>query len=264
MTDRAEIEIKNLATGYAQRRKVKKILHQNIDINLSAGELICILGPNGVGKSTLIKTLLGFETPLAGEIYINKENLRTLSVRDLAQIISVVLTDKIDDIYLTAREIINTGRYPYGNFSGKLNPDDLKQIKMAEQAVGVSQHGEKVFAKLSDGEKQKVMIARAIAQNTPFIFLDEPVAFLDAPSRISIMQMLFNLTREMEKGILMATHDMDSALKYADVVWLLGEEGNWKSGNPEELVKSGTINQFFDTDEVTYSQIERRFNWSKK
>jgi len=264
MTDRAEIKIKNLATGYAQRRKIQKILHQNIDLNLSTGELICILGPNGVGKSTLIKTLLGFESLLAGTIYIEDENLKTLSAKALAQIVSVVLTDKIDDIYLTAREIISTGRYPYGSISGKLSPDDLEQIEKAEQAVGVSKHGQKVFAKLSDGEKQKVMIARAIAQNTPFIFLDEPVAYLDAPSRISIMQMLHKLTRQMGKGILMATHDMDSALNYADFVWLLGNDGKWNSGNPEKLIESGLINQFFDTDEVTYNQLERRFTWAKK
>lgn len=264
MSERVAVKIENLTTGYSLKRSSQITLHKELNLSFHSGELICILGPNGVGKSTLIKTLLGFESALSGEIYFNDERLHDLSVKELAQIVSVVLTEKIDDIYLTANEIISTGRYPYGSFSGKLGRVDLEKIEMAEHLVGVENYSHKVFAKLSDGEKQKVMIARAIAQDTPFVFLDEPVAYLDAPSRISVMQLLKKLAVEMDKGILMATHDMDSAINYADTIWLLGKDGNWESDKPEKLILSGKINQFFDTEKVSFNPKEKRFKWSGK
>jgi len=264
MNEQTEVKIQNLTTGYYQRRRKQILLHNDINLSLKTGQLICILGPNGVGKSTLIKTLLGFELPMTGEIYFNNRRLDNYSVKELAQIVSVVLTEKIDDIYLTAREIISTGRYPYGSYSGKLRQDDLKMIQAAEQLVGIEDYSRKIFAKLSDGEKQKVMIARAIAQDTPFIFLDEPVAYLDAPSRISIMQLLKKLVVEMRKGVLMATHDMDSALNYADSIWLLGKRGEWDAGHPDKLILSGKINHFFDTKNVSFDAKEKRFGWTEK
>ena len=257
-----KMKIESLSTGFLLKKGERKVLHQKLDLELSAGELVCILGPNGAGKSTLLKTLLGFDLPLEGKVFFNDKELRQISVREMAQIVAVVLTDKIDDIYLTAHEIISTGRYPYGGFTGKLSAEDISQIERAENQVGISHLTGNVFSKLSDGEKQKVMIARAIAQDTPFIFLDEPVAFIDAPSKIGLMQLLYRLVSDMGKGILMATHDLDSALNYSDRIWLLGKNGEWDEGKPDILQISGKINHFFDSENVSYNIENKRFNWT--
>lgn len=258
------IKIENLSTGFRSKRETNKLLHKNLNLQINSSELICILGPNGAGKSTLLKTLLGFELPLEGKVVFNNTNLDQVSVREMAKLVSVVLTDKIDDLYLTAREIIATGRYPYGSFTGKLSEDDLTKIESAEGKVGIGQLSNHKFTTLSDGEKQKVMIARAIVQATPFIFLDEPVAFIDAPSKIGIMQLLHQLVHEMGKGILMATHDIDSALNYADKIWLLGIDGSWETGTPDDLLESGKINYYFDRENIKFDKNNRRFIWTEK
>jgi len=264
MMDNIKMKIESLSTGFLLKKGARKVLHQKLDFQLNAGELVCILGPNGAGKSTLLKTLLGFESPLEGKVFFNEQELKNISVKEMAQLVAVVLTDKIDDIYLTAREIISTGRYPYGGFTDKLSVEDTDQIKRAESQVGISHLTENVFSKLSDGEKQKVMIARAIAQDTPFIFLDEPVAFIDAPSKIGIMQLLAQLVEDTGKGILMATHDLDSALNYADRIWLLGTNGEWDEGKPDDLLNSGEINRFFDKENISFDIENQRFYWTEK
>jgi iron complex transport system ATP-binding protein len=180
-------------------------------------------------------------------------------VKELSRIISVVLTEKIDDFYLTAYEVVMTGRYPYGTLTGKLTEEDNTLILQAFESVGVSGLVDQNFYKLSDGEKQKVMIARAIAQHTPFIFLDEPVAFIDAPSRIGIMQLLDHFRRELKKGILMATHEIESALQYADELWMLGKDGEWYHGPPDEMVKKGYMNKIFDSEGVSFNKESHRF-----
>lgn len=260
----SRIEIKHLSTGFQLKRGEPRFLHKQLELQLNTGELVCILGPNGAGKSTLLKTILGFEKPLNGNITCYGKPINAISVKEMAKLVSVVLTDKIDDIYLTSREIISMGRYPYGNFLANLTDEDIAKIRDAEKQVEVQNLSGKEFAKLSDGEKQKVMIARSIAQDTPFIFLDEPVAFIDAPSRITIMQLLHQLVQESGKGILMATHDLDSALNYANRIWLLGTNGEWDEGHPEKLLKSGKINRFFDRKYISFDVENKRFNWTGK
>ena len=257
-----EIKIKELSTGFRLKGKAAKVLHENLNISLSKGEIVCILGPNGAGKSTLLKTIPGFSRPLSGEIYIGDHSLDKLSIKEISKIVSVVLTEKIDDLYLTAYEIVMTGRYPYGTFTGKLTDKDVALINQAFQQVGITWLANQNFYKLSDGEKQKVMIARAIAQDTPFIFLDEPVAYIDSPSKIGIMQLLKHLSKSLHKGILMATHDLDAALLYADHLWLLGRNGEWTEGKPDQLVEEGIINDFFDQDNITFNKDIQRFEWT--
>lgn len=250
-----------LTTGFEMKKGKTKVLHQQMNLQVHPGELVCILGPNGAGKSTLLKTLLGFQLPLAGKVLFNNTPLDKISVKEMATLVSVVLTDKIDDIYLLAREIIATGRYPFGSFTGKLSNEDLFLIRNAEKEVGISHLSENKFSQLSDGEKQKVMIARALVQQTPFIFLDEPVAFIDAPSKIGIMQLLHRLVTDLGKGVLMATHDLDSALNYADKLWMMGKDGQWDEGKPDILVDEGKINLFFDTEQITFDRQKGRFVW---
>ena len=257
-----QIQITDLSTGFHLKKGVTKILHNDLNFSLQRGEVVCILGPNGAGKSTLLKTLLGFEKALLGDVYFGSQSLDELTIKEISRIVSVVLTEKIDDYYLTAYEIVTTGRYPYGSFLGKITENDIAIIDHAFEKVGISWLAQQNFYTLSDGEKQKVMIARAIAQDTPFIFLDEPVAYIDSPSKIGIMQLLKYLSKELDKGILMATHDLDSALHYSDRLWLLGKDKKWTEGKPDELVSTGVINDYFDQDNVTFNAERERFEWT--
>jgi len=259
--ERLAIDISGLSTGYHLKKGDVKIMHRNLNLSLDQGELICILGPNGAGKSTLLKTMTGFIKPLEGEIQIGGRPLKVTAVRELSRRISVVLTEKIDDIYLTAYEIVMTGRYPYGSFTGRLTGEDKQMIGRAFQQVGTGHLANRTFYSLSDGEKQRVMIARTVVQETPFIFLDEPVAYIDAPGKIGIMQLLKDLSASHGKGILIATHDIDAALHYADRLWLLGTQGKWKTGIPDDLVADGSINSFFDSGQVIFNKRNRQFEW---
>ncbi len=259
-----EIKIQNLTTGFNPGKRDEKILHKGLNLILKPGETVCILGPNGAGKSTLLRTLLGYQGAMLGEIFFGEQPLSKLSIKELSKIVAVVLTEKIDDFYFTAYEVVMTGRYPYGSLTGKLTDKDITIIHQALEKVGVNWLAHQNFYKLSDGEKQKVMIARAIAQDTPFIFLDEPVAYIDSPSRIGIMQLLRQLSAEMNKGILMATHDLDSALQYANHLWLLGKDGKWEKGRPEDMVSKGYINAFFDNENVSFNTGNQRFEWTGK
>ncbi|HDO27807.1 MAG TPA: ABC transporter ATP-binding protein [Bacteroidetes bacterium] len=259
--DNITIKIQGLSTGFSRSKGKEKILHRGLNLNVGQGELICIVGPNGSGKSTLLKTLLGFIKPLEGEVFFENRLLNEMTVKELSRMVSVVLTEKIEDTYLTAYEIVLTGRYPHGSFLGKLTEEDELLIDRAFRQVGIRQLAHRSFFTLSDGEKQRAMIARTIVQQTPFIFLDEPVAYIDAPGRIGIMQLLKKLTKDMCKGILMATHDIDSVLHYADRLWLLGMNGKWKEGKAGELVEAGFINDYFDLEDVKFNTKNHRFEW---
>jgi iron complex transport system ATP-binding protein len=253
------LQIQNLSTGYFLKRRESKVLHEGLNMELAAGELVCILGPNGAGKSTLLRTLLGFQLALKGEVFYSGYSLKELTVKEMAKIVSVVLTDRIDDSFLTAYEIVASGRYPYGSFTGSLTENDKQIIKSVMRQMDVESFAARLFSTLSDGEKQKTMIARAIAQETPLIFLDEPAAFVDSPSTVLLMETLKKLAHDHNKGILLTTHDMEPALRFADKLWLLGTAGEFEEGEPQQLVQSGSINRFFDTEEVVFNKEALRF-----
>jgi len=250
-----------LSTGFKlSAGKVKRLQH-GLDLELLQGNLICVLGPNGSGKSTLLKTLLGFLKPLEGDVLINDKLTSEISIRDRAKLVSVVLTDKVDDFYLTAFEIALMGRYPHGSFSSRISKEDKEIVATTFVQLGISNLLESVFSKLSDGEKQKVMIARAIVQDTPFIFMDEPVAFIDSPGKVGIMHLVKKLTKEFNKGVLMATHDIEAAVDYADQLWLLGKNGEFEEGLPQNLIGSGSLNRFFDQQNIIFDKKTKRFTW---
>ena len=186
-------------------------------------------------------------------------NLSQLSKKEISTLVAVVLTDKIYDRYLTAYDIVGTGRYPYGSFTGKLTKIDKEKIQNAFNVVGAHELNSRYFYSLSDGEKQKVLLARAIAQDTPLIFLDEPTAFIDSPGKVIIMNLLKELVTVHNKSILLTTHDTELALNYASKLWLLGKENYFKEGDPEELVKSGMINRLFDREGVMFNIKSKKF-----
>ncbi|MEE4259247.1 MAG: ABC transporter ATP-binding protein [Bacteroidales bacterium] len=258
------LNIINLETGFELQKKRKLVLHQSLNFELYEGQFVSILGPNGAGKSTFIRTLLGFRKALSGDVLYENTLLHELAVKELAKKVAVVLTDKIDESFLTVYEIVSTGRYPYTGFSGRLTDEDHSFVSDALNLVGMQDFTNRNFQQLSDGEKQKVLIARAVAQETPIIILDEPVAFIDAPGKVEIMELLKFLSREFKKGIIAATHDLEAALRFSDQLWLLGSEGKVASGKPEELLEKGIINSFFDKDDITLNKEKVIFEKKQK
>ena len=187
-----------------------------------------------------------------------------MSNKEIAKVVSLVLTDKIDDRYLTAYDIVGTGRYPYGSFMGKLTNFDKDIIANSFNLVEAQELKKRYYYSLSDGEKQKVLLARAIAQDTPLIFLDEPTAFIDSPGKVIIMNLLNRLVVDHNKSILLTTHDTELAINYASKLWLLGMENFFLQGNPSDLVNKGMINKLFDRQGVVFNQVTKKFEADSK
>jgi iron complex transport system ATP-binding protein len=232
------LETRELETGFYTRKGANFSLHKSINFALSKGQLVTLLGPNGAGKSTFIKTIMGFQKALAGDILFGNVLLKSMNVKELAKKVAIVLTDRIDESFLTVYEIVSTGRYPYTGFTGRLTDEDHTYVLEALELVNMLDFSDRNFQQLSDGEKQKVMIARAVAQHTPIVILDEPVAFIDAPGKVEIMDLLKNLSHENGKAIIAATHDLAMAVRYADQLWLLGNDGQLATGKPDELLQA--------------------------
>ena len=229
------IRISNLSIGYRGKHGVKTVA-EGISDSIRSGELTCLLGENGAGKSTLLRTLSGFLPPLAGEIAILGKPLSAYREKDLATVVGVVLTEKNNLQNMTVAELVGMGRSPYTGFWGRLTADDRRKVEDALSLVGIGELRDRMVQTLSDGERQKVMIAKALAQETPIIFLDEPTAFLDYPSKVEILHLLHRLSREMGKTIFLSTHDLELALRVADRVWLMTKQGQVTTGTPDHLI----------------------------
>jgi iron complex transport system ATP-binding protein len=253
------LKLKGLETGFYHKKEKIVYLHKGLNYEVLEGQFIAVLGPNGAGKSTLLKTILGYQRALDGEVFYNHDPLESLTVKDLAKKVAVVLTDKLDETFLTVSDIVATGRYPYTGITGRLSQDDKETVKEAIKMVDMEVFTERYFHRLSDGEKQKVMIARAVAQQTSLIILDEPVAYVDAPSKVEIMELLLELSHSHGKGILMATHDLEAAVRFSDRLWLLGNQGEKEEGEPAVLLKDGTINKFFDKKDIVLNKEKMVF-----
>lgn len=205
------ITTNRLTVGYRGHRVV-----EDISLSLPCGRLVCLLGPNGAGKSTLLRTLCGFQPPIAGTVTISGSDITTMSAAEVARLVSVVLTDRPLTPSLTAVEMVGMGRAPYTGFWGRLSDDDRRLVSEAMQTVGIAPLATRRMGRLSDGERQKVMIAKALAQHTPVIVLDEPTAFLDYPSKVAVMKTLARLAHDEGKTILMSTHDLELAAQLGD------------------------------------------------
>jgi len=217
----------------------------DICAGINSGELTCLLGANGVGKSTLLRTLSAFQPKLSGEIRIQGKEIGSYTDKQLSKVISVVLTEKCDIRNMTSVELIGLGRSPYTGFWGTLSKEDKEVVNHAINLVGISHLAHRMVHTLSDGERQKVMIAKALAQETPVIFLDEPTAFLDFPSKVEMMQLLHQLSRQTDKTIFLSTHDLELALQIADKIWLMDKVNGVTIGTPEDLSLDGTLSGFF-------------------
>ena len=262
------IEIRDLCIGYGARSKNIKTIGCHLNGCLIEGQLTCLLGANGVGKSTLLKTLSGFLPKLGGNILISDsgrnghngrnghKDITEYSDKELAKLIGVVLTSKPDIQNMSAREMVALGRSPYTGFWGSLGEEDNHIVDKAMEMVGISELSKRMIDTLSDGERQKVMIAKALAQQTPVIYLDEPTAFLDFPSKVEMMRLLRSLARKTGKIIFLSTHDVSMALQIADNIWLM-EKHNDKSrtltiGSPHALAENGILPRFIEGEGIHF------------
>ncbi len=257
------IQIQSLCTGY-RTGKSSVVVARDMNATIRGGELTCLLGPNGAGKSTLLRTLSAFQPPLGGDIIILGRNLCDYSDKELSKVIGVVLTEKNDLRNMSVEDLVGLGRSPYTGFWGTLHEQDRQIVANAIQMVGITQLKDRMIQTLSDGERQKVMIAKALAQETPIIFLDEPTAFLDFPSKVEIMQLLHRLSRTTGKTIFLSTHDLDMALQIADTIWLMDRDKGVSIGTPQELAANETLAGFFVRKGITFDAANCMFRIEKE
>lgn len=252
----AVLELRDLYIGYSDDKN-RRIVAHTLNAELPSGVLTCLIGANGVGKSTLMRTMAAFQPPLRGEVYVEGKSIAEYVPRELSERIGVVLTEKNMPADLTVEEVVGLGRVPYTNFWGSLTKHDQNVVDEAISLVGLDALRHRKIHQVSDGERQKAMIAKALAQQTPLIFLDEPTAFLDYPSKIAMMQLLRRLAHEQGKLIVLSTHDLEIAFQTADRLWLLQKSG-LQAGTLDELSESGAISAFLDSDELYYDVDARR------
>ena len=234
------LSIDGLTTGYARRGRARAV-GKRLTATAPRGTLTVVCGVNGAGKSTLLRTLAGLQPPIGGKVEIGGGDIASLRPRDLARLVAVVLTQLPPGIGLTAGEVAGMGRMPYTAFGGSLAEADRKIVKEAMVRVGAEKFFDRRIASLSDGERQRVMIAKALAQQTPVVLLDEPTAFLDPPGKVAALRLLQSLAHNEGKTILFTSHDLNLSLKTADNAWLLTADGGIVSGTPQELKNSGAL-----------------------
>jgi len=253
-------KLQDLSTGYHVHGKVH-VVARNITAQLEEGRLTCLLGPNGAGKSTLLRTLAAFQPALEGRMLLGDHPLDYYEPKELAKHIGIVLTERPDLGNMHAEELVAMGRSPYTGFWGTLRTEDQEAVEEAIRLVGIEPLRHRLVTTLSDGERQKVMIAKALAQQTPIILLDEPTAFLDFPSKVELMLLLRRLAHEMGKTILISTHDIELALQTADNLWLMNKE-QLEIGTPTSLAANGALPRFFKGRGITFDAESLRFNIS--
>ena len=250
------VVLQNLSIGYLTKGN-EKVVASGLNATINNGELTCLLGRNGIGKSTLLRTLSAFQPALEGEIVISStqppSSITSLTDKQLSRLIGIVLTEKPDVQNMTIEELVGMGRSPYTGFWGTLDDEDKKIVGEAIQLVGIENLQGRMVHTLSDGERQKVMIAKALAQQTPIIYLDEPTAFLDFPSKVETMQLLRRLALEEQKTIFLSTHDVELSLQLADKIWLM-EPGHLSVGTPRQLADEGALSRFIDHDGITFDK----------
>jgi iron complex transport system ATP-binding protein len=257
---RPAIQAYGLSIGYAGKGVRRQIVHDGLNLELFPGEVTCLLGLNGSGKSTLLRTFCGFQPPMAGEILLSGKPLKAYTQAELSLAIGVVLTEKTNAGGITVYELASLGRHPYTGFFGRLKKHDREVITQSLEAAGIAHKAHNCLAELSDGERQKAMIAKTLAQECPVILLDEPTAFLDVTGRIETLILLRKLAREQHKAILLSTHDIDQAIRMGDCLWLLEKGSPMVCGTPEDLILNHAFERFFGKEGMSFDPSTGRLN----
>ncbi len=250
-----------LAVGYRRGRRRHPVLTA-LNLSVAPGELVCLLGPNGIGKSTLLRTLAGLQRPLAGAVSVRGDILSRLSAFDRARLIGVVLPDRIWVGALSARQMVALGRYAHCGWTGRLTPVDFAVVDRAIEAVGAAHLADRDCRELSDGERQKLNLARVLAQEPSLIILDEPTAFLDVSARVELMSLTRRLSREKGTAVVASTHDLELAIRHADTAWLIGQDRRLHAGAPEDLVAGGVVADAFSSPRFRFDSARGSFRRS--
>lgn len=248
-----------LSVGYG-RNKNRVEIQTNLNLRFKKGEVNAIIGLNGSGKTTLLLTLSGLIKPLDGLILLNDQKMSDLSLKHLSKSVSIVLTTRITQKNMTVGELVQLGRHPYSDYFGKNSEEDNYQISQAMNLTGIASLENRFLETLSDGELQKAMISKCLAQDTPFILLDEPTAFLDSPSKVEILSLLSGIAGRLNKCIIYSTHEIGLAVDYSDHLLILGKNQEFVSGSPSELLHGGHINRFFDRDGICFDKSSLTFS----
>lgn len=248
---------KNLSIGYNVKR-TQKVIASNINLTFEKGKLITLVGTNGIGKSTLLRTLTRIQKPLFGEVYLEENSLQSIDRLLLAKNLSLVLTEKLLPSNLTVFELVALGRQPYTNWLGKLSAVDLKIIHNVIALTQIEALLEKKHHEISDGQLQKVMIARALAQDTSIIILDEPTTHLDLLHKVSVFKLLKKLSKETNKCILFSTHDIDLAIQLSDEMIVMTEEKVYQN-QPCNLISEGVFDTLFKDEKISFDGMKGKF-----
>ncbi|MFZ4827070.1 MAG: ABC transporter ATP-binding protein [Phototrophicaceae bacterium] len=248
----------DLTVGYRTRNQTITPIASHLNLALHQGEMVCLMGANGVGKSTLMRTLATMQKPIHGKITLDGQDVSKLPAPALATRLSVVFTDRPELGLMNGYALVALGRHPHTDWTGRLTTHDEDIIRWAVGAVGANAFAHRAVMELSDGQRQKLMIARALAQESAVILLDEPTAFLDLPRRVELMQTLQEVAHTTQRAILLSTHDLDLALRSADRLWLLTERGV-RVGIPEELILNGAFASAFHSEGVEFDYASGSF-----
>ena len=258
--EQSMLHASDISIGYRRKKALDKVVASNLSLELQKGKFVCLLGPNGTGKSTLVRTLSGLQPPLQGQVSMDGMKLTELDARSRARLVSLVITDSMPLGIFTVYSLVALGRHPHTNWNGHLSEEDHQKIEWAIRTVDAESLANRQVSELSDGERQKVMVARALAQEAPIMLLDEPTAFLDILRRVELMRSLSDLAHQQDLAILLSTHDLELALRCADELWLLGEDGTLTQGQPESLALSGTIADVFGNQKLDWDTEQGAFH----
>lgn len=255
-------ETSDLTIGYKTSDRTSIIL-EHLALTARHGELVALIGRNGTGKSTLLRTMVALQQPLSGTVILSGNDVFSSDRSSLPRVVSFASTEPFAVHNIRVREVVALGRFPYTNWIGSLTPEDELSVSEALESTGLMSLADRNIDAVSDGEKQRALIARSLAQDTELLVMDEPTAYLDLPSRYSIVSLLKKLTREKGKCVIYSTHDLDTAINEADKIWLMSEKGV-AEGAPEDLMLSGTIARAFESPLLSFSQTSGTFSFRRK
>lgn len=253
------LSCEHLEIGYRGSGLTKRVVAGDLNLTLNRGELVCLIGPNGAGKTTLLRTLTGLQVPLAGKVNFLGESIHGMKANEIAKKISLVLTTPVQVGQMRVEELIGIGRFPHTDFFDRRKEKDEETVRKAMRLVDAEKLAGRFVNELSDGERQHVMVARALAQEPSLMVLDEPTAFLDLPGRVKVMLMLQKLAHKQGLAVLCSTHDLDLALQVADWVWLMDQNGHISQGAPEDLVLRGEFGKTFNRPGVQFDPASGKF-----
>jgi iron complex transport system ATP-binding protein len=245
------LSMQNTDFGY-YTKSGKNTLLSGINLEVGKSELIGLAGRNGSGKSTMLRTIVRLQESLNGAILLNGKNIREFNKYEFAKMVAFVSTGVVEQEVMTIRELVSLGRFPYTNWIGSLLPEDHEIIDNCLNMVGITFLADHKICEVSDGERQRAMIARTLAQNTPVIILDEPTAFLDLPAKYDLINLLYDLTRK-GKTIIYSSHDLNITMKFSDKLWIIDEDHVYE-GSPEDMILNNTISRIFESDKIAFNQ----------